>query len=678
MAKMLPDSPLGSVSKSTAKLWSLLKRIQSDDLECRLSFPIDEVQRPEFLVIYQRRHVFLIAVSDASTETLEDSIQGNLFNGQTQTRQLGIRERHSLESYIDLIRNDLNLRDPEDRSIRKWIVFPNASSRAIHQLSEIPAWKHYLLLGNEDCVSERLLVRFEEMSDNAIDSVFLNLLKAKFNPEVAIPENWVGNKSNANHANEAIQTDFFLDFDQEAAVKKDLELSAEAEHATRANSLRLITGVAGCGKTLVLLFRARLSAKLNLNSRVLVLTHNKPLRADLEMRSLELEPGINVEWKTFYGWIWEHMDFEILKDWEKRTLIRNIMGNHPPAEGLTDTFVEEEFNWIADNAIQSPTAEWYLRVERTGRQRALQKIQRAIIFKWYLEFHSALRERGQLDWASVPAIFLKKLRSGTSALTRYDSILIDEAQFFAPVWFECVKHALAKEHGTLFMVADPTQGFLRNGQSWNQVLGREVRGRSSRLEKPYRNTKALMTFAKNFYLSRIPVEDGEVNLPQDDIINKMAPGDPPQFRKTHSNQDERTVIVNEVLSAMDAGLNPGSILVIHGSTPQKEEILKDLERRCPNKSTVAEFANSREKVRICSINACTGLEAQVVLIAGLDKLFETEEDLGRDELARAEIVRSNTKKVFVAITRATQKLLIFHSSEKTKSLLIEGLRAAKC
>ena len=46
-------------------------------------------------------------------------------------------------------------------------------------------------------------------------------------------------------------------------------------------------------------------------------------------------------------------------------------------------------------------------------------------------------------------------------------ILVDEAQFFAPLWMRLIQKSLNPRNGHLFLVADPTQGFLGRGASWN-------------------------------------------------------------------------------------------------------------------------------------------------------------------------------------------------------------------
>jgi superfamily I DNA/RNA helicase len=70
-----------------------------------------------------------------------------------------------------------------------------------------------------------------------------------------------------------------------------------------------------------------------------------------------------------------------------------------------------------------------------------------------------------MDWGDVPRQMWRFLENNAVALPRYDVILVDEAQFFAPLWFEIIKRVLRPETGHLFLVADSSQGFLKRGQS---------------------------------------------------------------------------------------------------------------------------------------------------------------------------------------------------------------------
>jgi hypothetical protein len=88
----------------------------------------------------------------------------------------------------------------------------------------------------------------------------------------------------------------------------------------------------------------------------------------------------------------------------------------------------------------------------------------------------------------------------------------------------CVKNdleLLSERH--LFLAADPTQGFLRRRQSWI-AAGIDVRGRSTRLKRPYRTTQAILRFARDFHLGRGTSDDtGEdLNIPDDAQISSIV------------------------------------------------------------------------------------------------------------------------------------------------------------
>ncbi len=672
MARMIPETCPARLPKAVARIWQQIKRIQSEQVICRIAYALDGQPRPEFLVCYRRRYVFLIAVCEAGPADVEALLQGGLFESATLAERLDLKERHRIEQFIETVVEDLERPGDTIVGIRKWILFPRVSEALIHRLAEVANWPDYFLVGRGGCASEALLNHMARFATNPLGDLLMRCLQGRFSPETSIPAPWVGPQQ-ATQSLRASQTEFFVDFDQEAAVKRDLELSADAEEVAVSQSLRLVTGVAGCGKTLVLMLRARLAAKLNRDARILVLMHNKALRADLAARADELDPSLRIEWSTFYQWINQHMRFDIAQPWALKALIERLVAESPTPVHLPTAFLQEEFEWISDNAVAPPTRAWYLEVERVGRQRALQKSQRETVFNLYHQYRTTLQKLGKTDWPGIPQRLLRRLESGKIRPQSYDAIFIDEAQFFAPVWFACVRAALHPDHGNLFLVADPTQGFLRNGQSWNQVLGREVRGRAHRLERPYRNTRQIMEFARRFYLSRGLAESDEVNLPDDEALTDLPEGDPPAFRYTRTLQDERAVIANEVSAALERGLEPGQILVIHENFQQAKDLIRHLESCHPGQVVEAGQARDRRCIRVCTINTCTGLEAPVVIVGGLDTLFSTEADLALDESERIERIRAHTKKIFVALTRSSSRLLICHRHESTRAILSAAL-----
>lgn len=667
MARMLPESLPARYPHHIVKVHAALKQIRSEDLVCRISYRLGDRNHPDFLVIYQNRCAFLLAVSGAGSTDLEDVFQTDLLNPSTTGDLLDLPQSHSLEAFTEVIVEQLG---QTDLPIQKWILFPKASERAVNRFAE--AWRGppREFLASPDCGSAALLDRFRAAADAVLDADSLHEIVRQFAPEGAFPSSWVSVEEGKHESRS--QTDFFLDVDQETAMKRDLELSGEAVEAASRGSTRLITGTAGCGKSLILLLRARLASTLSASDRVLILMHNRPLRADLRARARELGFSSNIEWQTFYGWIQRSVGFEAAERREIHAIITKLISEDPENADFPVDFLCDEFTWISENAIGNPTLEWYLAASRNGRVRSLQANQREHVHRLYVQYRRILADRNLQDWATIPRLFLKSLREGRIRIPRYDWIYVDEAQFFAPIWFECVRQVLHPQRGRLFLAADPTQGFLRSGQSWLQVLGTEVRGRTQRLRKPYRNTRGIMAFARRFYLSRVPEEEDEINLPDAGMLADLPEGPEPTLLFAADQREEARILIGQLRALIPESGDSPNVLVIDASGFRTQILLTRLQSEFGDRVIEAENARSRQSIRITTINACTGIEAPHVILTGADRLLERESALHLEPLDRARLVLENTKKLYVAMTRAAQRLLILYTHPTTA----ETLRAA--
>lgn len=663
---MIPGAVPKSLAGHLTRVWQQLKHINDEDLVCRISFQINDRAHPDFLLTYKNRFAFLLAVSDARTETIEGYIQNDLFNSGSKTPP-GLERADSLEYFTSNVLEQLGVKG--NASIQYWVLFPYASDKSVARLSRNWQSAPCLFLGKQACRSKNLRREVHAADDRELDKQMLDRIISRFSPESTIPSDWVSGKSTVSEKVDVQQMDFLLDYNQEDALKRDLELSSEAFRAASSGNVRLLTGTAGCGKTLILLFRARLTASLDKDQRVLVLMHNKPLRADLFNRAKELGLSGNIEWRTFYSWIYTEMKksnlgFEMIAATSRNRFIQNLLLEDQLDQQFKLDFLLKEFEWISDNGPESISLDWYIKSPRTGRKRPLKENQRKAVYSLYVRYRKMLLHEGKDDWPVAPRTFLKKLRDGKIKFSEYHTIYIDEAQFFAPVWFRCVHKALHKEYGRLFMVADPTQGFLRSGQSWTQILGGDMRGKSIRLSHPYRNTQEIMKLARRFYKSRIPSEEEEVNLPDNASISQMPNGKEPEFVKA-DGRSVQALIVDQVKQLIDSGLNPGHALFIDASGYSERTLIELLENHFPDRVVSASLAKGRSKLRVTTIGACTGIESPVVLLVGLDRLLEHEESFVLDAVEKEELVKKNTKKIFVALTRASQRLIVIYKNELT-------------
>jgi hypothetical protein len=349
-----------------------------------------------------------------------------------------------------------------------------------------------------------------------LDDLALERLRQRFTPEIVIPREMTVRPPDERRRKAGL-TNYLLDYDQEWAVKSDLDLSAEGQDVSSDIRLNIVNGVAGSGKTLILLYRLRILHRYFPDKRFRVLTHNRPLSFDLQSRYNRLEGGLpeNIEWATFLGWCRAHWPKDRkwiapLSRYRREKLIRQAWDKHLQDSTVTFPMFLSELDWFKDQIPMDRQA--YLSADRRWRGFGLAAEQRERVFDAMLAYRKSLGE-DKRDWWDIPRLIWKGTEDGGLALPRYDFVLIDEAQFFAPLWIQIVLKTLRSGSSHLFIVADPTQGFLGRGTSWKS-LGLEARGRTHLMRRSYRTTREILDFATLLYRRRLADEkDDDILVP---------------------------------------------------------------------------------------------------------------------------------------------------------------------
>ncbi len=153
-------------------------------------------------------------------------------------------------------------------------------------------------------------------------------------------------------------------------LKTDLGLSDEAQALPGALGLQLVHGVAGSGKSLIVVYRARLLRQFFPHKRILVLTHNKPLILDLQARYQRLSAGgPPIEWHTFYSWCAAH--WSPAEPWRRpigarrrAPVVARAWQAHLAGTAISARMLEEEIDWVKDRLIA--TRQEYLVADRPG------------------------------------------------------------------------------------------------------------------------------------------------------------------------------------------------------------------------------------------------------------------------------------------------------------------------
>ncbi len=203
-----------------------------------------------------------------------------------------------------------------------------------------------------------------------------------------------------------------------------LDLEQEKLATRLGEGHRLLFGVAGSGKTVLLIARARYLAIKHPDWKILVLCYNRLLK-DLIFHLLNpLDFNADITISTYHGWV------------------RNYILS-------------------ANNG--------YSRIYKEAEQKAEKE------HKFNDFFHDFL-----------PKIFLQMLESLKERKVQYDAILIDEGQDFEEEWFKGVIKVLNPNSNSLLITCDGLQGiYARKRFHWSNV-GIQAKGRVRRFEKSYR------------------------------------------------------------------------------------------------------------------------------------------------------------------------------------------------
>jgi hypothetical protein len=676
MAKIIPAKPRGKPGKAFLAFYKVLKSLP-DDFTAWLSLDQKARDRPHVFLVWRERHAFLIQVAETTRQLAESALQGDFFTESETLRpeDLGRMESALLDEFV-IRSSDLLGPLAGELPLKRLVVFPNVAEGTVDEVvmlrSEETAVSY---LGLHQVDSAHFTRRLEALAAAALPEPGLHHLRRAFTPESEVPDSFVA-RTPLDRNTAAKLSPGFLDFDQEWCVKNDLDLLPRQEALVNVapTSVRLVTGVAGSGKSLVLLYRAMLSARLHPEARVLVLTHNKPLRHELERRSACLAelPG-NFTCTTFFQWAARSLGSWNERMWWPADIERALTAikeDLPTISNQSTTFLADEIGWIKDNRILKK--ELYLNADRTGRGTSLRGNQREELWELFRFYQNELKSKGATDWHNIAlrfheaAVVEKSLR-----FPHYDAVFVDEAQFFAKAWFEIVSAALVPG-GHLFLAADPTQGFLRRRQSWI-AAGIEVRGRTTRLSQAYRNTRAILKFAREFYESRRDPNESEsgLNVPDDAQLAAITEqGEAPVEIHVATPQEEIACAVNQVLAMRSEGLQPERLLVLHANSAMESPLRSALERALGRDQVHDAKSGPTPPGAFCiitTLKAATGLEAPVVILLGMDHLLESEDDLRLSGEERNELRRDHTRMLYMGFTRAGQRLVVLRSGRNAES-----------
>lgn len=275
---------------------------------------------------------------------------------------------------------------------------------------------------------------------------------------------------------------------------------------------------------------------------------------------------------------------------------------------------------------------------------------------------------------------LFRLENGCEDTGKYNAIMVDEAQDFAPSWFKCILEALVdRDNDDLLITGDGNQMIIDGNKSkvtWAK-LGIKAQGRTKRLETNYRNTKKILELAARFsnHGRLTQDDDNGVSIIPVDVSSAKREGDfRPVLLKCLTREQEINVVVNQIKELLqnktwqgckvpDIEANNIGIIYRHCSSKDKPLIKKLLEKLNAftevvwlNESSESRKNVSEPGVKIQTVHSAKGLQYAAVFVLWAD-LFPAPFPNTNETQER--------NLFYVALTRAEEYLMITSSGNSS-------------
>lgn len=543
------------------------------------------------------------------------------------------------------------------------VVFPNIT-RTAWQSSELQLYhmineKSVLL---RDDLGETLLARLRNapLFPATLSQTHMDTLRWMLYPETRVP----------------YAPDNVFDHDQIGIARIDTFLPTQARKLSWKPQAKLVRGVVGSGKTLILLFRAKFISEQNPNWRVLVLTYNKSLRDYLRQgfRQIGGDPN-RVEIVNFHKWchdllvpcgLFRNPQDEI----SQKGLIGNILREADVAE-FDPEFLVDEFNWIKERLYYK---DWddYLnpqKVKRAGRGRGLgrdERQKRQVIYDLFCHYQERLEQNKMCDWADVPIMVLRAMDEEVIERAQYHAVLIDEAQDFAPSWFRVAFAMVKPETNMIFIVGDGAQKIYRRNFTWKE-LGLGITSQNSYvLRRSYRSTREIIDVAlevirdSQTLIAELESAGDIIVEPEKEYV-EFRHGPLPVLLSFESPEQEYAGVAGEVLSLLQQGYLPKDIVILQRHRDGGEKVTQELRKHGITCSIIkGDLDVMAPVVKVCTFHSVKGLEFEIVFICGLEE-FRMDKPVDAQDEEFQELLNQERKLLYVGMTRARERLYITYS-----------------
>ena len=328
---------------------------------------------------------------------------------------------------------------------------------------------------------------------------------------------------------------------------------------------------------------------------------------------------------------------------------------------------------VFNNIVNSDT---YLKQSRIGRTKSLSRKQRMEIWTLAEKYKEEKAKYNYVDRSELFNIVANYLNS--MKIHPYTHVIADEIQDFSNPELRFLRALVAEGPNDLFLVGDPFQRIYNNRRINFSLTGINIRGvRSKRLRVNYRTTEEIKKVAVSV-VKGCSYDDFEGNSESITGYVSLMHGEYPTYQLFDNLEKELDAIVAFIEDCLLKGVSLSEIAV----TAKDKDALKQVQSVHHNKNIHyrinrgKEWVGDLDGVRLCTFHSIKGLEFKVVILTNVnDRTMPVNPEsylLARmDRLAQKNYLLTLRSLLYVAITRAQQKVLITGVGKKTE--ILQGL-----
>jgi superfamily I DNA/RNA helicase/mRNA-degrading endonuclease RelE of RelBE toxin-antitoxin system len=449
-----------------------------------------------------------------------------------------------------------------------------------------------------------------------------------------------------------------------------------------------VKGIAGSGKTVVALHRIKyLARKAHEKERkVLFLTFGNRLPGVSEHLLARLMGDHTlarnaVECTTLHKWCRRYLSSaglfpNVNKDFNQGALSQALQQtrkqfNTPSLFNRPETFFQDEIKYVIKGR-NVRTEDEYLALERSGRGTALQTIERKAMFAVYQSYQQTLTENRMWDWEDFLVRSLALCEQGHPFPENYAHIIADEIQDFTEATMRLLRAIVPAGPNDLFLVGDGLQRIYPGGYSMSRV-GIEVIGRSTLLRKNYRNTHEILRAAHALMKGTKvdDLEDTSEEIPEPEYSVRCGPL--PVLKGFSSPQAEIQWVFQEIqrLHTQD-GIQPKDVVFVYRMSNPYKDLINQIGMNSFQIQEIQDNPNTifGPGIKHTTFHSIKGLEFKVVFVVGVtDGQFVPRDDWTLDDAALEEYLSRERQLLYVAMTRARDRLYLTYSRGQSSRFL---------